>query len=262
MIRLEDAKIDRFGKIEKITNVAPIFCKENDSMMAASKKILLTNHRRMPVLSKSNKLVGVVTYMDILDAFLRNLGKDSEVSAIMTRDVVFCNADDTISFVLQKLKMSRRGGLPVLKKEKLMGVVGERDFVKFFSDVNFGIKVEELMTPKPLYVSKGLSISDGLKTLVNTRYRRLPVVDKELVGVITGIDLLKYVDEQNYDLPSLNNPIDRIIRTDVCKMSGHEDVSHAIKLMTETDVGGVLIVDNSNKLKGIITERDVLEQIV
>lgn len=262
MIKLEDAKINRFEKIEKLANPNPIYCKESDKIVSVSQKILSTNHRRMPILSKSDKLVGIATYMDILDALLRGQKKDSAISNIMTRDVVSCDANDTISFVLQKLKMSRRGGLPILKKDKLFGVISERDFVKKFSDANFNTSVREIMTPRPFYISKNLSILDGLKSIVNTRYRRLPVVEKELVGIVTAADLLKHMDENDYDLSALEKPIDSIIKTTVCAISGGEDVSQAIKLMETNDVGGILIVDKNNRLEGIITERDILEEIV
>jgi len=58
---------------------------------------------------------------------------------------------DSIEFVLQKIKLSRRGGLPILKKRKLVGMVSERDFVKYFDKVKFGKNVGEIMTKKPFF---------------------------------------------------------------------------------------------------------------
>lgn len=262
MKRLEDAKINRFEKIERLANLNPIYCKESDSILAVTRKMLSTNYRRMPVLSKSGSLTGIVTYMDILDALLRNQNKDSEISNIMKRDVIFCDIDDTISFVLQKLKMSRRGGLPVLKKGKLVGMISERDFVKCFLNISFGVSIKEIMTPRPFYISPKLSIIDGLKAIANTCYRRLPVVDKGiLIGIITAIDLLKHIDKHEYNLSTLSEPIGSIIKTNVHTISGGEDVTKAIELMKTKDVGGILVVDKDNKLEGIVTERDILEQI-
>jgi predicted transcriptional regulator len=41
-----------------------------------------------------------------------------------------------------------------------------------------------------------------------------------------------------------------------------KDLSDAIKIMKSKNVDGLPVVDNENHLEGIITERDILEQIV
>ena len=39
-------------------------------------------------------------------------------------------------------------------------------------------------------------------------------------------------------------------------------VSDAVKVMTDNNYGSVVIVDNSNKVRGIVTERDILKKLV
>jgi len=260
-IKLEAGNLNRFSKITEIANLNPVYCKETDNLNAVVDKAISLNHRRLPVISKDMKLVGIVTYMDILDALLRGQKTDMMVSNIMTRDVIYSNADDTIGYILQKLKMSRRGGIPIIKDKKLIGVVSERDFVKRFSDVNFGIQIKDVMTPKPFFISKKFSILNSLKSLVNTRYRRLPVVENNiLIGIVTAYDVLKYLHDHDYNLAALEEPIDFIMKTDVYTISAERDVSEAVKMMKVKDVGGILVT-NKNNLEGIVTERDVLEQI-
>jgi predicted transcriptional regulator len=66
---------------------------------------------------------------------------------------------------------------------------------------------------------------------------------------------------KKYDQDSMDEPIDPIVIKDVYTISKDKDLSDAIKTMKEKDVGGLLVVDN-DKLEGIITERDILEEIV
>jgi len=262
-IELEKAGLDRFQKIIKIAKLSPVYCKESESINEVVDKIIRTGHRRLPVLSGGGKLIGIITYMDILDAFLRRQKFDEKISTIMTRDVVFCEADDSIGHVLQKFKISRRGGFPILEKEKLVGMISERDFIKYFSDVNFSTKVEDLMTKKPFFVPPKIAILDCLKSLINTRYRRFPVVEnKKLIGIITAIDFLKYIREKDLNTPNLKTPIGPIVNNYVFSISKEKDVSDAIKLMKSKDIGGIPVVDKNNTLEGIITERDILEEIV
>ncbi len=260
-VKLEDANINRFDKITRIANLNPAYCKEIDTFSSIIDKIIELNHRRIPIVSKDMKLVGVITYMDILNALLRGQKKETQISNIMVRDIILCASDDTVSYVLQKLKMSRRGGMPVVKDKKLVGMVSERDFVRLFASINFNLSVKSVMTPKPFFVSKKFSILDCLKSMVNAHYRRLPVVENNnLIGIVTAFDIVKYIDKCEYKLEALNEPIDSIIR-DAITIQEEKDISDAIKLMKDKDVGG-LLVTKGKTLEGIITERDILEEIV
>jgi CBS domain-containing protein len=262
-IELEKAGLDRFQSITKISNQKPTFCKESDKISDAVKKILSTSHRRIPIVTRRHEVAGIISLMDILDAFLRRHGMEEKVSSIMSRDVIFCNSTDPVGLILQKFKFSRRGGFPVLNNKKLVGMISERDFVKYFSNVDFGIRVEELMTRKPFFISPDISILDCLKSIVNTRYRRLPAAKgSKLVGIEAGIDLLKYIKENGFSFFSLAKPVESIMVKDVIFVSREKDVSDAIKKMKSKEIGGLPVVDDKNTLEGFITERDILEEIV
>jgi CBS domain-containing protein len=261
-VKLEDVGLDRFKRISEIANMNPVYCEGDLSISDVVGKMVESNYRRMPIVSKSKDIVGIVTTSDILDAFLKKTDFKEKISTIMIRDVIFCEVDDTLDFILQKFKLSRRGGFPIVDDDKLVGVVSERDFVKHFSEADFGMKIEEGMTSKPFFIPPSISISDCLKTIVNTRYRRLPIVDNgKLVGITTVADLIRYMYEKKYNQDSMDEPIDPIVIKDVYTISKDKDLSDAIKTMKEKDVGGLLVVDN-DKLEGIITERDILEEIV
>jgi CBS domain-containing protein len=261
-VKLEDAGLDRFKRVSEIANMAPAYCEENSTIAEVVERMVSTGHRRMPIVDRKRRLVGVLTTSDVLDAFFKRENFKEKVSVMMVRDVVFCEADDTLDFVLQKFKLSRRGGFPILDDEKrLVGAISERDFVKRFSDVCFNVRVEECMTRKPLYISPNMSIMDCLKALVNTHYRRLPVVDQgKLVGITTTADVIKYIHKSNYNLDAMDESMEPVMTRDVCTMDKDLDVSEAIRLMRARDVGGVLVVEDG-RLEGIITERDILEEI-
>ncbi|MFH0711282.1 MAG: CBS domain-containing protein, partial [Candidatus Aenigmatarchaeota archaeon] len=86
-IELEKSGLDRFSKITSITKMQPIFCLENENIEHVIKKMLDSGHRRLPVVNKSNSLVGIITLRDFLDAYLRRQDVKEKVSSIMTRDV-------------------------------------------------------------------------------------------------------------------------------------------------------------------------------
>jgi CBS domain-containing protein len=258
MMELEKAGLDRFQRVIRIATLAPVFCYEDEKISEATDKIIRVEHEKLPVVTKKNQLVGLIGLMDILDAFLRKENLKEKVSKIMVRDLIFCDASDTLEFVLQKIKLSRRGMLPMVSKEKLVGVVSECDFVKHFSETTFQITVDEVMTKKPFFVTPNISVIDCLKSAVNTKYRRLPIVqNKKLSGLFAAVDVLKLI-KNNF---SLNQPIDSMMIKDVFTITKDKDLSDAIKIMKSKNIDGLPVVDNENCLEGIITERDILEQI-
>lgn len=262
MLSLEDLGMDRKMDILRIATLNPTVVNENDSILNVVETILQKGFRRLPVVNRKNELVGIVTYTDILDAFLRNEDFGQKISYIMTREVTFCRVGDTVEKIIQKMKFSRRGGLPLLENGKVVGIVTERDIINNFVEREFGIKVKEAMTEKPFFFQPTFSIFDVVKTLVSTKYRRFPVVeDGKVVGIITGMDLLRYIHENKYSIEALDEDMEKVVRRDVFKILRDEDLSAAIRTMKERKVGGLIVVDEEDFLKGIITERDIIDKI-
>jgi len=261
-IELEKAGLDRLQDITTISTMNAIYCEDTENIISVAKKMVLSNHRSFPVMHKKS-IIGVITIIDILNAFMKELNLNDPISSIMSRDVIYSSVEDSLGHTLQKFKFSRRGRFPIINKEKLVGVITERDIVKHFTKVNFGTKIRELMTTKPFFIQPSATIFECLKSVVNTRYRRLPVVlNKKLVGMVTAADILKYLNENNFKLLSLSKPIESIMIKNIFSVRGDEDISDAIDIMRDKDIGGLPVVDEKNSLVGFITERDILEEII
>ncbi|MBI1978582.1 MAG: CBS domain-containing protein [Candidatus Aenigmarchaeota archaeon] len=260
MIKLEDLGISKAESVIHIANLAPSYAFEFESLSTVVKTILSSDHRRIPVVSKRQEIVGIVTYMDILDALLRGLSKNVKISEFMTREVVFCEPSESIDFVLKKMKISKRDGLPLIKKNKLLGMVSESDFVKILYEKYLGVAVGDIMSHKPFFITQNISILECMKTMVNTQYRRLPVVEKnEMIGIVTGKDILRYLDGSNYNPTVMHNKTESIMTPHVFFVHPHEDVSSAVKMMIENKISGLPVITEKNVLKGIVTECDITE---
>jgi len=249
-------------KIVTITSTSPVSCNENDKIEKVIHKIITTGYRRIPIVSNRGQVVGILTKSDILNAFLRGEKFDDKISKIMVRDVIKCDENDSIQYVLDKFKISRRGGFPVVRGDKLIGVISERDLIKKIADVDTGKKVAESMTKKPFFIRPDISILDCLRAVVNTRYRRLPVVDNgKLVGIVTAADLLSYIHANDYKIEALDDGVDKIMIKGIITINKDTDLSEAVKKMSSNEIGNLMVVDEDNNLEGIITERDILEEI-
>lgn len=252
--------LDKTQNITAIANHSPVYLLESDDISTAIKKIVSSGHRRVPITDKNGNVVGIITYMDILNMLLRRTSLNTKISEFMTRLVIFSVPTDTILKTLQMMQISRKGGIPIIKNKKLVGIVSERDFIKHLYRSHTSISVSEIMSPKPFNISPKTSISNTIKTLINTHYRRMPIVENnEVIGIITGLDILKYIQETNFNHTYLNENIEEIMITPVLHTLEYNDLSDAIKTMIDNEVGGIMVVNEANQLKGIITERDIIE---
>jgi len=262
-IILEMAGINRYDKVHVIANTKPLFLRESSTIEDAVYKIIQTGHRSIPVVNKKHHLIGIVTTPDILNAFLKNQNFRDKITSIMTRDVIFVHHDDPIGLAIQKMKISRRGRLPILKKRKLVGVVSEYDVIKYFAHRELLVKVYDVMTRRPFFIVHTMSLFDVLRILTNTKYRRLPVVENgKVIGIVTASDILKYLRNSDFNTSDLFHPADSLLRKKVFSVDKHKDLSEAIRKMLVHNVSGLLVLEEGDKLEGIITERDIINQIV
>ncbi len=95
---------------------------------------LLTNRRigALVVGDLGGEIVGMLSERDIVAGIARHgaVVLDQPVSALMTREVVFCDPADTIGDVMEKMTDRRIRHLPVVDDDRLLGVVSIGDVVK------------------------------------------------------------------------------------------------------------------------------------
>lgn len=135
--------------------------------------------------------VGVIhKNMSIRDQ-VREVDKVKKSESGMIHDPVTVHPDDNLGKVLSLMSEYRISGLPVVKGEKLVGIVTNRD-VRFVTDP--GTPVSDVMTSRNLVtVREGISDEEAKRHLHQNRIEKLLVVDDEdkLVGLITIKDIEK-----------------------------------------------------------------------
>jgi acetoin utilization protein AcuB len=96
------------------------------------------------------------------------------------------------------------------------------------------------------------------------KFRRLPVVDEndQLVGIITMSDLdLFFSTAPSPGVVKRQYRVDQVMKTPVIMVSPDYPLEEAAQLMLEHHIGGLPVVEEK-RLVGIITESDILSQIV
>lgn len=162
----------------------------------------------MPVLDDDGNFVGMLTLTDVLRAEQKQPRLQwGLVEAHMTPDVVTVNADEPLSDAAAKLKVSRLRVLPVLREQRLVGILHEVDVAaaleravaahgdtvarsQFFLQDK---KVADLMRTPSGYLQAGAPMRDALQKMVELDVHGLPIIDAEgqLLGVVTISDVLR-----------------------------------------------------------------------
>ena len=116
----------------------------------------------------------------------------SNISSLISRDVVTISPEATTKEAVEKLKASNFHHLPVVNADgKLVGLVSDRDLLG-----RDGVLADR-MEQKVLTATPDTQIQEATQALVERKFHSLVVVDHEQrpQGMITSFDLLRYLVE-------------------------------------------------------------------
>lgn len=117
-----------------------------------------------------------------------------KVGDIMTRNFYYCHKDDEVLKAVKVMAKNRTGSLIVKEKDKLLGIITERDIMWALAKKENlkGIKVEEIMSKRVITISPNKDLYDAIVKMKKKGIRRLPVVEKgKVIGIITWKDIIK-----------------------------------------------------------------------
>lgn len=122
------------------------------------------------------------------------------------------------------------------------------------------MRIRSLMVENPLCVNKKASIAEAIALMKDNSIRHLPVVDtsKKLHGFVTLADLKQGL------IPSMVGDLsltDLMIKKPIT-VHPDDDVEDAAQLIYRRKIGGMPVVDKTNKLLGIITVTDILRAFI
>ena len=135
--------------------------------------------------------VGFVHRNMSIESQAREIDKVKKSESGMIVDPMTVHPDQQVGEVVELMEQYRISGLPVVKGQKLMGIVTNRD-LRFETDMTK--KVSEVMTSDNLItVEEGITLEASKQLLHDHRIEKLLVVDKtgQLVGLITIKDIEK-----------------------------------------------------------------------
>jgi predicted transcriptional regulator len=140
----------------------------------------------------------VSTYFGTLPVFAMDVSGNIGVILNQKEGAVFSIAPDAMVFeAIQMMAEKNVGALLVMKSEKLVGVISERDYTrKVFlrGKKSKETRVDDIMSTSVMVTHPNESVDECLRVMTDKHVRHLPVLDGEqVVGVISIGDLVKHI---------------------------------------------------------------------
>jgi len=118
------------------------------------------------------------------------------------------------------------------------------------------VLVEDILTPitETAYLKTDDTVADWYRYKDETRHSRFPVVDRNLKvqGMITSKDIMG---------DNLDAPIEKVMTRQPMTVSGKTSVASSAHMMVWEGIEVLPVVDDSNRLIGIISRQDVLKAL-
>ena len=121
------------------------------------------------------------------------------------------------------------------------------------------IKVGDMIRNKKVIVLKpDYTLKEAAKVLYSEGIRGAPVIDDagKVIGVLTTADIMKALFEEK-----INSKVADYMRKSVITISVNDDIIDAINKMLVYNVGRLVVLDNNERLIGILTRTDILKTI-
>jgi len=120
--------------------------------------------------------------------------------------------------------------------------------------------VKEYMTKNPVFLTPNEDVKDAFDLLLENRIRQAPVLEEgELVGIVTDRDLRMAII-QNLKLNKLT--VGLVMTNDPITVTEDTKIVDAGKLISVGKFNAIPVIEESGKLKGIITTTDILDYFI
>ncbi len=102
------------------------------SLADIGRVLVAGHHGGLPVVDDDDRVIGIITEFDVLDAVLRGVSERTLVRDLMSHPVLVVDEFSTTDEVMSLLREGRVRHLPVVRQEKLVGIITPHDVLRYF----------------------------------------------------------------------------------------------------------------------------------
>jgi CBS domain-containing protein len=182
-----------------------------------------------------------------------------ETNTVETRPLISIRASATVRDAADLMVTCGIGALGVLDADRqFSGIYTERDLAGFVArrgDAE-AVKIGEVANDMPVIVDGPITPEAALERMESARVRHLIVQQDGDHRIISLRDLIPDLEAQHHQFPATATAADVMNAPAVaCRESAYlEEIAEAL---AERSISGMPVVDETNKLVGVVSERDL-----
>ncbi|ASJ10922.1 inosine-5-monophosphate dehydrogenase [Thermococcus sp. P6] len=258
-IRVEEVMTDRFRKIDinaPLSEAIGIFEKEDPDLI---------------LVFDGDTYKGVLTQDLIIRSHLKWDPTRAKVKDAYKPAPVI-EPDEDLSRAAKLMIETDLRSLPVGRdRTKIMGVISDLELLKRMTMGEFGKrKVEEFMTKDVVTLGPDDTVAKAFATMRDHAISRIPVVNERgrLEGLVTLHDLIvrfikprfraQYGEVAGEKVPPFSMKLREVMIRGVITTFPDSTLREAVATMIDNDIDGLIVVDKEDRVKGVLTVKDVL----
>jgi len=149
-------------KIYSLMVPEPITITEKASISEAIELMKVNSIRHLPVVSGRKTLEGFVTLADLRQGLIPSMVAGVSLSDLMIKDPITVDPDADIEVAAQLIYKHKISGMPVVKKDILVGIITESDILRAFIDMmgllTASSRIDVVIEDEPGHLKKALQI--------------------------------------------------------------------------------------------------------
>ena len=122
-----------------------------------------------------------------------------------------------------------------------------------------GTKVREVMTDSPRCVTPETPVAEAARLMKSEDVGSLPILDGEKVtGIVTDRDIVLQAVAEGKDPSGM--PVRAVASSNLVTVGQDEDLSEALNRMASYQVRRIPVVDENDRLVGIVAQADIARE--
>ncbi|WMW23852.1 CBS domain-containing protein [Methanolobus sediminis] len=182
------------------------------------------------------------------------------VKDIMSSPVYTIAPEETVAHARKLMLKHKISTLVVAEKEEMVGIVTKTDLGKRLAQAEpmwrrrpiDKIPVSMVMHENPITIYPGATPAQACELMIENGINSLAVVNREVLGIVTGTDIMKYYSEQD-----IKTKVSEVIEDDVVFVHRHHTINHVINEMEENQTNFVIVNDDAEEAVGMITTASI-----
>ncbi|MEM2878499.1 MAG: CBS domain-containing protein [Candidatus Hadarchaeales archaeon] len=240
------------------------------------------------VKSGTGELIGMVT--------LRNLFEhpdEDQLAMLVDRNFLTVGPEDGIEEAARKMVSSFIRRLPVIKDNKVVGIITVKDIVnRALSEMNIEKPAADYMRPHVIAIWEGTPLKAAVEIMYLANFRGLPVINEngDLVGIIDDSDVMKvcdvemgsrmsqvsgktegdswswdsearvYITKKEIKIPNI--AVKDAMTKDLITITRKTSISRTAQLMKQHRVDQTPVLSGEGKMVGLVRDIDLLRVLV